>query len=312
LTIKGSPVNLASWTFPIEANWNWLPYPIAINQLTAESMAYFEASEGDVIKSQNLFAIYDTKAGWNGTLQYLEAGKGYMLKSAKAQSFKYPAYLAKPMGVKRPGGIESVGVGGTPIEDAAMNQATMKSEFKQYAQNMNAVVLLPKGYTELFVYDDMGVLKGLASRNKKEALAYITIYGEIPQALYFHVGDGSNQKKSSTVFSFKSNTVMGTIAHPVELAFDSATQEKANKVRIFPNPFGTELTIELRASQSQQATIKLYSVAGQLVFSKQQSVEMGLNRVKIFPNIADGVYLLHTDVDGQTVINTVVKQSVSH
>jgi hypothetical protein len=35
----------------------------------------FDATDGDVIKSQNLFAIYDAIIGWNGTLSYLEAGK---------------------------------------------------------------------------------------------------------------------------------------------------------------------------------------------------------------------------------------------
>jgi hypothetical protein len=294
--IKGSPVNLATWNFPVEVNWNWLPYPIARNQLTTESLAYFAANDGDVIKSQNLFAIYDPKVGWNGTLKYLEAGKGYMLKSTKAQLFKYPIYLAKPMGIEKPKGIESVGVGGVPIETAPMSQAEMKTAFKQYAQNMNAVVLLPKGYNELFVYDNMGVLKGIASRKKDEALTYITIYGDIPQALYFNVGDGSNQKKSSSIFSFKNNGVLGTIAKPVVLAFDSKMEDRPDNIRSYPNPFDTELIIELRVNQSQKATIKLYSIAGQLVFSKQLTVEKGLNKVRISPAISSGVYLLQTEM----------------
>jgi hypothetical protein len=56
---------------------------------------YFDAVDGDVIKSQNLFAIYDAIIGWNGTLNYLESGKGYMIKSRKDQSFKYPSYLSQ-------------------------------------------------------------------------------------------------------------------------------------------------------------------------------------------------------------------------
>ena len=312
LAIKGIPVDLATWNFPIVVNWNWLPYPIARNQLTTESLAYFAASDGDVIKSQNLFAIYDSKVGWNGTLQYLEAGKGYMLKSSKAQLFRYPIYLAKPMSIEKPKGIEAVGVDGVPIETAPTSQAEMKTAFKQYAQNMNAVVLLPKGYNELFVYDDMGVLKGIASRKNDEALTYITIYGEIPEALYFHVGDGSNQKKSSTIFSFKNNDVLGTVAKPVVLEFDSKMEDRADNIRSYPNPFDTELTIELRANKSQMATIKLYSIAGQLVFTKQISVEKGLNKVNISPAISNGVYLLKTEMNGQKVVTTVVKQSVSH
>ena len=312
LAIKGVPVDLATWNFPIEVNWNWLPYPIARNQLTTESLAYFDASDGDVIKSQNLFAIYDPKSGWNGTLQYLEDGKGYMLKSTKKQPFKYPIYLAKPMGIEKQGGVESAGVGGTPIENADPNQAPMKSDFKQYAQNMNAVVMLPKGYNELFVYDDKGLLKGIASRKNDAELTYITIYGETPQSLNFHVGDGTAQRKTSFNVGFKGNDVLGTISKPVVLAFVEEKDDRTDNIRIYPNPFDTELTIELRATQSQTATIKLYSINGQVVFAKQLTVEKGLNKVSISPAISNGVYLLQTEMNGQRVVNTVVKQSVSH
>jgi hypothetical protein len=312
LTIKGIPVNLASWSFPITVDWNWLPYPIAQNQLTTEALAYFDASDGDVIKSQNLFAIYDPKVGWYGTLKYLEAGKGYMIKSTKAQTFRYPIYLAKPMGIDKPKGIESVGVGGIPSATAVENQAVMQEEFKQYAQNMSAVVSLPKGYNELFVYDDRGVLKGVASRKSDAELTYITIYGESNQNLYFHVGQGSNQKKSSTIFSFTSNGVLGTISKPVVLTFAEQNTDRAENVRIYPNPFDTELTIELRANESQTATIKIYSIAGQLVFDKNVTVQKGLNRVKISPNISNGVYWLQTEMNGQIKVTKVMKQSVSN
>ena len=77
-------------SFPIKTNWNWLPYPLLGNQATNEALAYFDAVDGDVIKSQNLFAIFDPINGWNGTLNYLEAGSGYMIKSSKVQNFSYP------------------------------------------------------------------------------------------------------------------------------------------------------------------------------------------------------------------------------
>jgi hypothetical protein len=216
------------------------------------------------------------------------------------------------MGIEKPKGIESVGVDGVPIETASMSQAEMKTAFKQYAQNMNAVVMLPKGYNELFVYDDKGVLKGIASRKNDAELTYITIYGETPQTLNFHVGDGTAQRKTSFNVGFKGNDVLGTISKPVVLAFVEEKDDRADNIRIYPNPFDTELTIELRANQSQKATIKLYSIAGQLVFTKQISVEKGLNKVHISPAISNRVYLLQTEMNGQTVVTTVVKQSVSH
>jgi hypothetical protein len=76
----------SNWSFQLKLR-NWLPYLYG-NQLTNEALAYFDAVDGDVIKSQNLFAIYDPIIGWNGTLNYLESGKGYMIKSTKNSSIK--------------------------------------------------------------------------------------------------------------------------------------------------------------------------------------------------------------------------------
>jgi hypothetical protein len=73
LIIKGVSVDV-NWSFPIKENWNWLPHPLL--ETSSPMKHYFDATDGDVIKSQNLFAIYDAIIGWNGTLSYLEAGKG--------------------------------------------------------------------------------------------------------------------------------------------------------------------------------------------------------------------------------------------
>jgi hypothetical protein len=95
LNIQGAPIDLSTWEFEVQKNWNWLPYPLSRNQATNEALAYFDAVDGDVIKSQNLFAIFDPINGWNGTLIYLETGTGYMIKSSKDQTLTYPRYLNK-------------------------------------------------------------------------------------------------------------------------------------------------------------------------------------------------------------------------
>jgi hypothetical protein len=45
-------------------------------------LAYFEAADGDVIKSQNLFAIYDPLVDGMEPLTYLESSKGYMVQKS--------------------------------------------------------------------------------------------------------------------------------------------------------------------------------------------------------------------------------------
>jgi hypothetical protein len=169
---------------------------------------------------------------------------------------------------------------------------------------MNAVVLMPDGYNELTVYDETGTLKGIASRNNSNELSFITIYGDKSQLLSFYIGDGFNRKKTNTTFGFNGNDVLGTVSKPVLLGLPS------ENMRNYPNPFTNDFIIELNAEKSQNASIRIYTVTGQLVFDKLQPVEIGINKIKIMPNIPDGTYLLQLQMNGQTVLNKMFKQSV--
>jgi hypothetical protein len=291
LKIKGKSVDVSVWSFPIKENWNWLAYPLASNQTTNEALAYFDANDGDVIKSQNLFAIYDPIIGWNGTLKYLEAGKGYMIKSGKEQTFKYPDNLEKSKNI-------------TGKTASNSEQETILSEFKMYSQNMNAVVLLPKGFDELFVYDARGVLKGV-TRNQVidgRELSFITIFGEDSEELSFTLGDGFTKKGTSKSFAFKGNDVLGTIANPIILEEVSKSENS-----IYPNPFKRTLNIELNAGKKQEVNVMLYSVNGQLAFNQKMIIESGRNVVSISPNIPEGVYIVEVGVDGKLVRTKAIK-----
>ncbi|WP_242607242.1 LamG-like jellyroll fold domain-containing protein [Flavobacterium sp. MEB061] len=291
LKIKGKSVDVATWSFPIKENWNWLAYPLASNQTTNEALAYFDANDGDVIKSQNLFAIYDPIIGWNGTLKYLEAGKGYMIKSTKEQTFKYPDNLEKSKNA-------------TSKNASNNEQEAIASEFKMYSQNMNAVVLLPKGFDELFVYDAKGVLKGVTRNQIVEGkeLSFITVFGEDAEELSFTLGDGFTKKGTSKSFVFKGNEVLGTIANPIILE-EASKRENS----IYPNPFKTALNIELNAAKKQEVKVQLYSAHGQLVFSQKMVIESGNNVISISPNIAEGVYIVEVGVDGKLVKTKAIK-----
>lgn len=294
LTIKGTVIDVSNWSFPMQEKWNWLPYTLGGNQQINEALAYFEAADGDVIKSQNLFAIYDPLIGWNGTLNYLEAGQGYMVKSSKAQTFKYPTYLATT------GKIKTAKKSNNANE---VIQEPMRSEFKQYAENMNAVVLLPAGYSELFVYDAQGVLKGSATSQSvnDSKLSFITVYGDATEELVFYIGNGISTKKTSKKFTFKGNDVLGTISKPILLG------EMIEGVSIYPSPFDNEITIKAYAVQDQNISITLYSLAGKVVLDVKQNVVKGENLLKIQPTVSTGVYVLQININGEIITHKVMK-----
>lgn len=88
----------------VHKDWNRIAYFSSINLPIAQALADYteKAHEGDVVKSQDGFAIASRGAAgdasslvWKGSLQYMETGKGYMLKrqADNEVSFWYPAYF---------------------------------------------------------------------------------------------------------------------------------------------------------------------------------------------------------------------------
>ncbi|BAO74694.1 LamG-like jellyroll fold domain-containing protein [Winogradskyella sp. PG-2] len=288
LVLTGSSVDINSWSFPVQTNWNWLPFPVSSNVQVNAALASFNAQEGNVIKSQNLFAIYDDINGWSGTLNYLVEGQGYMLKSSDNQTLVYPNYFGRSSNDFNNSGA----------------QRTIEPEFTQYPENMNAVVLMPSGYDNLFVYDTDSVLKGKGTSQVvgNKSLTFITIYGELPEELVFHIGNASEIKPTTKVFSFKGNDVLGTIADPVILE-----DEAVYGIKVFPNPFGNHLNIKINSTQSQMVSIQLHNMLGQLVFRDEISVDEGENDLRIVPNLPLGTYFLNVNVNNNSSIFRVIK-----
>jgi len=101
-TIYLEGISTKFFDITLHQNWNRIAYNSTINLPISQALSDYteKASEGDVIKSQNEFAIA-TRTGtgqlvWKGSLQYMETGKGYMLKrlAADTVSFSYPLYLS--------------------------------------------------------------------------------------------------------------------------------------------------------------------------------------------------------------------------
>ena len=293
LKVKGPLIAVSKWMFNVEQKWNWLPYPLLVNKPVREAMAYFEAEEGDVVKSQNLFAIYDPVIGWAGNLKYLVAGKGYMLHATKSQVLKFPSYST--LGYSK-GVIEN--------QDTVFEE-DMKEAFKKYPFNMNVIVQLPEGYNQVFVYDNDGVLKGALTSGSMDtdALSFLTIYGELEEDLTFYVANAKERIEIKETIQFKSNRILGTIKNPLILAFS------IDNIEVYPNPFIEELIVRLDLKDNiQTVKLEIYSVDGKLIFSENKEVYQGRNRLKLKPTISNGVYLLHISIGENKNVYRIIKE----
>ena len=92
LAISGSQLKSDSLPVTLKQGWNWIAYTPLTTMTINEALAGANPQKGDIVKSQTGVAIYGTNA-WEGNLQALESGRGYMYSSTDSQekSFVYPS-----------------------------------------------------------------------------------------------------------------------------------------------------------------------------------------------------------------------------
>ncbi len=294
--VKGVPVDLSDWYFEVTENWNWLPFVGLSNQPIKDALANFDASEGDLIKSQNEFAIYSAEIGWKGSLDYLDEGVGYMLKSAKAQQFSYPIYLDQTMAKYNNSskGIES-----------DLTHDDLIREFNSYPSTMSAVVKLPLGYNQIAFYDQNMKLRGIANTREVngESLAFVTLHGDQTEELIAFIGSESKELTSTAhAVSFSNNSILGSLKEPyiIELLKD--------KVTFYPNPFTDHFELAIKSDESTSAELIITNLNNQMVFRETVELVVGENLVKRQVNVQTGVYVLRIIIGDTTLVSKIVKQ----
>ena len=284
LQIEGTPVDIETWTFDVVQGWNWFPYPFSSNHNVNEVLSLLEPSDGDVIKSQTAFAIYDALNGWSGTLTSLQGGNGYMLTSAIAQEFSYPTYLNR--------------------SSSTSNTINVIENFASFPENMNAVVQLPEGYHQVFAYDNLGNMKGygeLQTINDSE-LSFMTIYGEASEALTFFVGNGNEKVATQQEFTFKGNDILGNTREPIILTLFE------NGVNIHPNPFENEINLDFNVENVETVTVQIFNISNQLIHSKVLNISEGINSYKLKTNLSSGVYFMHINMNDKTWVEKIINK----
>jgi hypothetical protein len=335
LKLKGIPVDLNTWSIDLQAGWNWLPYVANKNIPIGDALANLKPTEGDLIKSQNLFSIYSSVArAWKGSLTYLNQSEGYMINVTNAQNFTYPSYINRVNSVQPY--IQTIGkdeikvnggnnanmtlrfnnIGVDEIKANANNNASIvmnditkstpliSADYTKFPNNMNAVVKLPEGFDQLYFYNDAGELRGNAKTMKVDGqdLAFITIYGDKPEKLTAHIGANNATQGTSKIFTFSSDAVMGTIANPILIELSK------QEVSVFPNPFHDELKVTVNTKGKGQAKITIYSMVSSLTYYENTfNINVGVNTLRLRPNVPTGTYVIKVQIGDKVVLNKIIK-----
>jgi hypothetical protein len=313
--LKGIPVDLNTWAFNLQTGWNWLPFVANKNIPIGDALSNLNPSEGDLIKSQNLFSIYSSTArAWKGTLAYLNQSEGYMINVAKAQTLTYPVYLnrinnALPY-IQIIGEQKVVVNGGNNASDVVyVNHDTratpsITADYSKFSSNMNAVVKLPEGFNELYFYNDAGELRGNTKTINIDGkdLAFITIYGDKPENLTAFIGANNNKQATTKTFNFSTDAIWGSIARPVVIELPK------NEISIYPNPFREELKVAINSKEKGDAKVVIYNMAtSQTFYNNIFKVNVGANVYKLTPILPAGAYIINVQFGEHILFNKIIK-----
>ena len=294
LLVSGTKVDLDQWTYAIQQNWNWLPYVVGRNVPINEALANMNAQPGDLIKSQNQFAIYDGSNGWKGSLTYLYSGQGYMLKATNAQSFSYPSFL----NLTDKNSEEEVEI------------PTMRPAFASYPATMNLVGKIGEHYDGIEIYNEANELvaktTAVASQEVGFKTVFTTVYGNDYEDLKVYFVKNGERKLSKTELLFIPDAVYGSLNTPMLIEDDLMIKTSFDA---FPNPFINKITVGFKASTTGTANVYVYDLNNREIACVPKEVSLGENTLEIqLNNLVPGTYILQLHMNGSVYSKLLLKE----
>ena len=183
--------------FSVQPGWNWIAYPYYESRALADVLT--SAEEGDYIVSQATGFSQYSGGKWEGTLDVLTPGQGYLYKSVSSKQLTFDIS------------------GSAASEPATPSQSVVDTH--RYPNTMNITARIFNDETELpagqytvyaFVGDELRGISQCVGSNH-----YLTVYGDTPVSITLIVenaetGETFNAKKTVT---FNSD-VVGSYQQP--------------------------------------------------------------------------------------------------
>lgn len=295
---KADPVTSTN----ISTGWNWLGFIPRFNMSLNEAFAFYNPSNGDIIKSQFAFAVYDTNLGWIGSLKNLEPGKGYLFNSASTGSFVYP---------------ESSSLSGRTEENII-------TEFQKLDRHLypNTMTVVAEVVNDLGTDFVLGAYDGSEIRGLMEPITLNN--GDVRYFLTLH-GDADGSELSLKLIhtatmeevlldqkiTFSVNETIGTLADPFQLTgFGAITGlGDLNGITFYPNPFFERLHISIPASE-EVPTVILTDLSGKKISTLDVNQVSGGWSAAVDGkalHLKQGIYLINIHVDGEMKSYRIIK-----
>jgi hypothetical protein len=296
----GTPADEA---VPVQRGWNWIGYlprgPVAVVLALDDLAVQNIVEDGDIVKSQDAFAIYDS-GSWIGSLTGMEPGKGYKIYLAGASetpgvdSFVYPEYTGSPppAAVLAEEGTAASGADAVSdhesdgsVTEAGVPSWTADCHAFQYNMTLTAVLRI-QGLESIDGNDMIGAFSGDMCRGVANPV-YVPGTGRYLVFMMIYTDDISREEIGLRAFDADAGVVydinetvtcrcdamLGSVHYPVILNTGAVHDDQTPGVpsafalgQNYPNPFNpsTEIRYDVPKDGSR-VSIRIYDVAGRLV-----------------------------------------------
>jgi hypothetical protein len=313
LELRGVEANPQLRTIHLNEGWNYIGFVSQRNMITKDAFGEHNALQGDIVKGQSNFSIYDSILGWVGSLSSLYPGKGYMYYSGQNASFNYP----------------KIGMfGKKEFEDPSIQSKYWKLKETKFEQNMGVVVNpeicnnnKASGNWLLGAFVN-GELRGYTYPIQLSAEKYeyfLSVLGKDNEHIQFKM---LNEKTGieyalNQEIVFKGNSTIGSIETPYLLKSSTHVPCESNVnvntedllASIFPIPFEDEIHVSFTLNDADQVTIKLFDLTGkeviQLANGKYEQGEHKIN--SRLGNLSSGVYIIEIKTASKTLQQKIMK-----
>ena len=304
LQYSGELVKPSTMPISINEGWNWIGYiPEEVIELN-EALASLVPTDGDLIKSQFSFAIYNSNLGWVGTLKSMEPGKGYMLKSANPDLLIYP----------------NEGINSASRTSMASNYSNNDWSFNpfDYEETMSMIIKVIGAPTTI---NSESLLIGLVDESVRGTVTPIEIGDNQEQLFMLNLhGNKLNERINfklqaspqgdllsfSEQVNFAGDTIIGSIEQPFELVEPSILQRQnvvKFQIKSFPNPFKEKIIFEGNSLGAEKVKIQIFDSTGKIVKQLENDItgsrwEVIWETTNAMSDITSGIYAARIQVAG--------------
>lgn len=285
--VNGARVVSDTVNIELQSGWNWIGFPSTKQITVREALSSLHPSDGDILKSQQQFAVFDATLGWMGSLNYLVPGSGYML------SVQNPDTLVIAGNTTKSAFTES---NSYPHIPASASNITLVSRLNlDNAQN----------YT-LKAYVD-NELCGIARPQQIDAqkpLFFITVNSQNGKTIRFEANNGGQALVADEKVEFLQDAHYGKTSKPHIFNFTSSLVDdfaETDQISVSPNPTQGSLWVKLSLMQKRNVEFEIFNALGVKLFViDNTNYSKGIHKIDLsskFQPLNNAVYILKVKLD---------------